>query len=224
MTGCDLEVRQGEFVAVMGPSGSGKSTLLHLLGGIDRPDSGEIWIGGECLTDMNETQLTLFRRDQIGFVFQFFNLIQTLTVEENISLPLLIAGCWNREAIKTVEALLEIIGLSNRRSHKPGQLSGGERQRVAIARAFVTDPKLILLDEPTGNLDSKTGSVLLGLLAKTQKELGKTVVMVTHSPVAAAYSERTVFLKDGMIISSLSIEQAGHYDAGAIDATLLGLL
>jgi putative ABC transport system ATP-binding protein len=224
MTGCDLEVRQGEFVAVMGPSGSGKSTLLHLLGGIDRPDSGEIWIGGECLTDMNETQLTLFRRDQIGFVFQFFNLIQTLTVEENISLPLLIAGCWNREAIKTVEALLEIIGLSNRRSHKPGQLSGGERQRVAIARAFVTDPKLILLDEPTGNLDSKTGSVLLGLLAKTQKELGKTVVMVTHSPVAAAYSERTVFLKDGMIISSLSIEQAGHYDAGAINATLLGLL
>ena len=211
-------------MAVMGPSGSGKSTLLHLLGGIDRPDSGEIWIGGECLTDMNETQLTLFRRDQIGFVFQFFNLIQTLTVEENISLPLLIAGCWNREAIKTVEALLEIIGLSNRRSHKPGQLSGGERQRVAIARAFVTDPKLILLDEPTGNLDSKTGSVLLGLLAKTQKELGKTVVMVTHSPVAAAYSERTVFLKDGMIISSLSIEQAGHYDAGAINATLLGLL
>jgi putative ABC transport system ATP-binding protein len=223
MEGHDLAVRRGEFLAIMGPSGSGKSTLLHILGGIDRPDSGRLWIDEECLSDMDETQLTLFRRDKIGFVFQFFNLIPTLTVEENVALPRLIAGRHSQRDGARIGELLDAVGLSARRHHKPSQLSGGEQQRAAIARAFVTDPKVIMMDEPTGNLDSKTGTRILELLTETHRRYQTTIIMVTHSPVAAAYAGRTVFLKDGKIAASLERVAAEQYDAEAINYRLLQL-
>jgi putative ABC transport system ATP-binding protein len=186
----------------MGPSGSGKSTLLHILGGIDRPDSGKLWIEEECLSEMSESQLTLFRRERIGVVFQFFNLLPALTVEENISLPLWIAGTESNGSGR-IEELLKKLELSDRRLHTPAQLSGGEQQRVAIARAFVSDPSIILMDEPTGNLDSRTGTRILELLAEMHHAYHKTIVMVTHNPAAAAYSQRTVFLRDGAISDEL---------------------
>jgi len=218
---CDLVVRQGEFVAIMGSSGSGKSTLLHILGGIDRPNAGKVWVGGDCLSTMDETQLALFRRDKVGFVFQFFNLIPTLTVEENVALPLLIAGRYSARASTRISELLDEVELAARRLHKPSQLSGGERQRVAIARAFAADPKIILMDEPTGNLDSITGTRILQLLTETQRTYHKTIIMVTHSPMAAAHAERTIFLRDGAIVASLERCTADQYDAEAINQRLL---
>jgi putative ABC transport system ATP-binding protein len=221
MEGRDLNVQRGEFLAVMGSSGSGKSTLLHILGGIERSDSGRLWIDGECLTDMDETRLTLFRRDKIGFVFQFFNLIPTLNVEENVALPLLITGRQAKRDDARIEELLAAVGLAERRRHKPSQLSGGEQQRTAIARAFAADPKIILMDEPTGNLDSKTGTRILELLAETHRKYQTTIVMVTHSPAAAAYAQRTVFLRDGAITAELERSTVARYDAEAIDRVLL---
>jgi putative ABC transport system ATP-binding protein len=203
LAGVDFLVQKGEFVAIMGPSGSGKSTLLHLLGGLDRPSDGEVTLAGQRLSILNDSQATLVRRHNVGFVFQFFNLLPTLTMEENIALPFIIDGQDLRKYQTRIDALLALVGLSDRRHHKPDQLSGGEQQRVAIARALVTEPAMVLADEPTGNLDSKTGTAIMELLRRSCDELGQTVVMVTHDPRAAAYADRAVFLKDGHIVDDV---------------------
>ena len=206
LAGVDFAVERGEFVAIMGPSGSGKSTLLHLLGGLDRPSAGEITLAGSRLSGLNDNQATLARRHNIGFIFQFYNLLPTLTAEENITLPLLID---NQNAAKfrdRVDRLLDLVGLTGRRTHKPDQLSGGEQQRVAIARALVTEPAIVLADEPTGNLDSKTGTAVMELLRRSCDELGQTIVMVTHDPRAATYADRIVFLRDGAVRCELRVD------------------
>ncbi len=200
-----LEIESGEFVAIMGPSGSGKSTLLHLLGGLDVPTSGKIILAGDSITDLSDKKLTLIRREKIGFIFQFFNLLPTLSVEENIALPLVIAGLRQNDYDERLERLIETVGLTNRKKHRPDELSGGEQQRVAIARAFITEPKIVLADEPTGNLDTKTGREILTLLKDSSKKLGLTVLMVTHEPAAAAYSEKIIFLRDGLIVRTLKL-------------------
>jgi putative ABC transport system ATP-binding protein len=183
----DFTVEGGEFVAIMGPSGSGKSTLLHLLGGLDGPTDGEVTLAGRQLSKLSDNQVTLIRRRNVGFVFQFFNLLPTLTAEENIALPLLIDGQNINKHREKMDRLLDLVGLTDRRHHKPDQLSGGQQQRVAIARAFVTDPAIVLADEPTGNLDSKTGEDILRLLRRSCDELGQTIAIVTHDAKAAAH-------------------------------------
>ena len=203
LAGVDFLVEKGEFVAIMGPSGSGKSTLLHLLGGLDKPSDGEVTLAGHRLSILNDNQATLVRRRNIGFVFQFFNLLPTLTAKENIALPLIIDGQDLRKYQARIAALLELVGLTDRRHHKPDQLSGGEQQRVAIARALVTEPAIVLADEPTGNLDSKTGTAIMELLRRSCDELGQTIIAVTHDPRAAAYADRVVFLRDGQIIQEI---------------------
>ncbi len=203
LAGVDFLVEKGEFVAIMGPSGSGKSTLLHLLGGLDKPSDGEVTLADHRLSILNDNQATLVRRRNIGFVFQFFNLLPTLTAEENIALPLIIDGQDLRKYQARIAALLELVGLTDRRHHKPDQLSGGEQQRVAIARALVTEPAIVLADEPTGNLDSKTGTAIMELLRRSCDELGQTIIAVTHDPRAAAYADRVVFLRDGQIIQEI---------------------
>lgn len=210
LAGVDVAVRQGEFVAIMGPSGSGKSTLLHLLGGLDQPTSGEVTLAGKRLATLNDDQITLVRRRNVGFIFQFYNLVPTLTAEENIALPLLIDGK-NLDAHKEqIERLLALVGLTDRRRHKPDELSGGQQQRVAIARAFVTEPSIVLADEPTGNLDSKSGEEILSLLRRSCDELGQTIIMVTHDPKAASYADRVVFLKDGQVVDQLPLGARGE--------------
>ncbi len=201
--GVDFIVEKGEFVALMGPSGSGKSTLLHLLGGLDRPTEGEVTLAGQRLTILDDNQVTLVRRRNIGFVFQFFNLLPILSAEENIALPLIIDGKDSNKHRARIDQLLELVGLTERRHHRPDQLSGGEQQRVAIARALVTQPAVVLADEPTGNLDSQTGTVIMGLLRRSCDELGQTIVIVTHDPRAATYADRVVFLKDGHVVDGL---------------------
>lgn len=198
-----FHVTQGEFVAIMGPSGSGKSTLLNLIGGLDVPDSGSISIAGRTLAGMSDDELTLLRRRKVGFIFQFFNLLTTLTAKENVALPLAMDGRPAREIEQRVEALLKHVGLWERRNHPPDALSGGEMQRVAIARALVIDPVLLLADEPTGNLDSATGEDILKLM-KTTTEGGQTIVMVTHDARSADYGTRVVTLKDGRIVTDLN--------------------
>jgi putative ABC transport system ATP-binding protein len=198
--GVSLDVPSGQFVAVVGPSGSGKSTLLHLMGGLDHPTSGEITIGGTPISGMTDDEITIFRRRKIGFVFQFFNLLPTLTAEENVALPLLLDGRTWRDVRPGVEAVLDQVGLGRRRRHRPDELSGGEMQRVAIARALVIDPLLILADEPTGNLDSRTGEQILGLIRDANRRRGATVLLVTHDAHAASYSSRTVTMQDGGIV------------------------
>ena len=195
-----LEVCKGEFVAVMGPSGCGKSTLLNLVGGLDVPTSGTIFIRGLSLGKLSDRQLSLFRRENIGIVFQFFNLLPTLTVRENAELPLLLKGVPPAEAGRRAAALLEQVGLSHRLAHGVHELSGGEMQRVAIARALIHNPEIILADEPTGNLDSKTGSDILKLLKTLSEESGTTLLLATHSLEAAHYADRIVNLRDGMIV------------------------
>jgi putative ABC transport system ATP-binding protein len=207
LAGVDFVVREGEFVAIMGPSGSGKSTLLHLMGGLDRPSGGEVTLAGRRLSVLSDKEATLVRRHNIGFVFQFFNLLPTLTTEENVALPLIIDGQNLRKHQARIDQLLELVGLSGRRGHKPDQLSGGEQQRVAIARALVTSPAIVLADEPTGNLDSKTGTAIMGLLVQSQEELNQTIIVVTHDPRAATYAERTVFLRDGLIHDELRFSE-----------------
>ncbi len=199
LRGVSLDVPKGDFVVVMGPSGSGKSTMLNLVGGLDRPTTGEVTLDGTRVSQMDDDALTLFRRRRIGFVFQFFNLLPTMTAEENVALPLLLDGRDMASTRADVEALLERVGLSGRRTHRADELSGGERQRVALARALVTKPAIVLADEPTGNLDSKTGEGILGLLRESNEALGHTIVMVTHDPNAAAYGKRVIRLKDGVI-------------------------
>ncbi len=210
----DLRVEPGEFVAVMGPSGSGKSTLLHLMGGLDQPSSGEVVLDGERLSDMSDKEVTLLRRRKVGFVFQFFNLLPTLSAEENVALPLLIDRRRLHDYGDRIGQLLALVELSDRRNHKPDQLSGGEQQRVAIARALVTEPSIVLADEPTGNLDSRAGDEVLRLLRRTCDEQGQTIVMVTHDPRAASYADRIVFLKDGRMVGEAHLAAEG--DAGAI--------
>jgi putative ABC transport system ATP-binding protein len=209
LAGVDFVVEKGEFVAVMGPSGSGKSTLLHLLGGLDKSTDGEVTLGGRKLSVMSDKEVTLARRRNVGFVFQFYNLLPTLTAEENIALPLLIDGKKLKKYQSKIDELLELVGLTDRRKHKPDQLSGGEQQRVAIARAFVNDPDIVLADEPTGNLDSRAGEEIMKLLRRSCDELGQTIVVVTHDPKAASFADRIVFLKDGQIASEIRLEKGG---------------
>lgn len=197
LAGINFRVAKGEFVAIMGPSGSGKSTLLHLLGGLDKPSGGDVTLAGQRLSMLADKQSTLMRRHNIGFVFQFFNLLPTLTAEENIALPLVIDGKDIRKYQKRIAVLLDLVGLSDRRNHKPDQLSGGEQQRVALARALVTAPAIVLADEPTGNLDSKTGTAIMNLLKRSCKELNQALIAVTHDARAATYADRVVFLRDG---------------------------
>jgi putative ABC transport system ATP-binding protein len=205
LCGVNLTICKGDFVAVMGPSGSGKSTLLHLLGGLDVPSSGEIYLAGEPLSKLSDRQQTLLRRRKVGFIFQFYNLLPTLTAQENVVLPLLIDG-------KNVRA--------DRADHRPDQLSGGQQQRVAIARAFVTEPEIVLADEPTGNLDSRAGLGILQLLQAACLELGATIIMVTHDPRIAAYADRIIFLKDGKVIDETSLSG----DAVQDDATVANIV
>jgi putative ABC transport system ATP-binding protein len=209
LDGVDFLVEKGEFVAVMGPSGSGKSTLLHLLGGLDKTTDGEVTLGGRRLSVMSDKEVTLARRRNVGFVFQFYNLLPTLTAEENIALPLLIDGKKLKQYQSKIDELLELVGLTDRRRHKPDQLSGGEQQRVAIARAFVNDPDIVLADEPTGNLDSRAGEEIMKLLRRSCDELGQTIVVVTHDPKAASFADRIVFLEDGQIASEIKLEKGG---------------
>jgi len=199
LRGVDFVVKRGEFVAIMGPSGSGKSTLLHLLGGLDDPTDGEVLLAGQPLAQLSDDRLTLIRRRQVGFVFQFFNLLPTLTAAENVALPLLIDGRRLEDYEERIADLLALVGLADRAGHRPDQLSGGEQQRVAIARAFVTDPEVVLADEPTGNLDSAAGEEILRLLRRMRDEKGQTIVMVTHNEHAAEYADRIVRLRDGRI-------------------------
>jgi putative ABC transport system ATP-binding protein len=190
---------KGEFVAILGKSGTGKSTLLNLISGIDRAYSGAIWLDGQDLTALDERQRTLFRRHNIGFVFQFFNLIPTLTVWENVVLPLELKGSTDGEVQRQAESLLDAVGLLDRRQTFPDRLSGGEQQRVAIARALVHDPLLVLADEPTGNIDEETGQQVLALLDRLTRQAGKNLILVTHSPDAAAYADRILYLRDGQL-------------------------
>jgi len=196
-----VEFIEGEFTAIMGPSGSGKSTLMHCLAGLDDLTSGIANIGGVVVNDLNDRDLTKLRRDKVGFVFQSFNLVPTLTAEENIRLPLLLGGRsgdsqWISEVINTV-------GLESRLKHRPSELSGGQQQRVAVARALASQPAIIFADEPTGNLDSTTGTEILTFMRHAVKELGQTIVMVTHDPVAASYADRIIFLADGRIVDEM---------------------
>jgi putative ABC transport system ATP-binding protein len=207
LRGVSLDVERAALLAVMGPSGSGKSTLMHILAGLDQPTSGSVTIAGTEITGLDDSHLTLLRREHIGFVFQFFNLLPMLSAEENVLLPLSIAG--EKPDRAWLEELLERTGLSARRTHRPAQLSGGEQQRVAIARALVTRPTILFADEPTGNLDSKTSGEILDLLRGSAEAYNQTIVMVTHDPRAASIADRILFLGDGLIVNELSGASAG---------------
>jgi len=202
LDGVDVEFHQGRFTAIMGPSGSGKSTLMHCLAGLDRITDGSIIVGGTDLTTIDERQLTKLRRDRIGFVFQAYNLVPTLSARENITLPMDLAGVdpdsdW-------LDTVITTVGLADRMNHRPNELSGGQQQRVAVARALAGRPELIFADEPTGNLDSTTGGEILDFMRRAVREMGQTIVMVTHDPIAASYSDRVVFLADGRIVDDIT--------------------
>jgi putative ABC transport system ATP-binding protein len=201
--GVSFSVDRGQFTSIMGPSGSGKSTLLHILGGLDRPSVGSVRIDGQDIQTLTDDQLSAFRRRRLGFIFQFFNLLPTLSATENVALPMLLDGKPMKEIAPKAEELLKMMGLAKRMDHRPDQLSGGEMQRVAIARALITDPLLILADEPTGNLDSKTGTTVLELLAQMARERQHTIIMVTHDPRAASYGNRLINMRDGLIESDV---------------------
>ena len=198
----NLTIDEGEFVSIMGPSGSGKSTLLYLIGGLDKPTTGSIKIKGTELSSMKDTEESIMRRRDLGFVFQFYNLIPNLNVEENIMLPILLDGKKMRSYKERLDEVLEIVGLTDRREHTPRELSGGQQQRVAIARALINEPDIILADEPIGNLDSKTGTEVMKLLKQINREHGKTIVQVTHSEEAAGYGERIIHVRDGKVWES----------------------
>src|SRR4051794_11709314 len=194
-----ISLYRGQFASIMGPSGSGKSTLLHIIGGLDRPTSGSVKLDGQAIESYSDDKLSAFRRRRLGFVFQFFNLLPTLSAIENVALPLLLDGKSMSSVSSRAGELLELMGLGARMHHRPDQLSGGEMQRVAIARALVTDPLLILADEPTGNLDTKTGTLVLELLSSIARDRGNSIIMVTHDPRAASYGTRLICLRDGLI-------------------------
>jgi len=195
----DLDVQAGEFLALMGPSGSGKTTLLNLIGGLDRPTDGEVVVAGEHIDDLSGGALAKWRSRHVGFVFQFYNLMPTLSAERNVELPLLLTHLSGAERRKNVEAALALVGLTDRKKHKPAELSGGQQQRVAIARAIVADPTLLVCDEPTGDLDRETAEEILGLLQHLNREAGKTIIMVTHDPKAASFASRIVHLDKGAL-------------------------
>jgi putative ABC transport system ATP-binding protein len=201
LDGIDVEFARHRFTAIMGPSGSGKSTLLHCLAGLDRLTSGQIYLGDVEISSASEKRLTLIRRDQIGFVFQAYNLIPTLTAEENITLPMALAGTKPDQA--RFDQVVDTVSLRDRLHHKPNELSGGQQQRVAVARALVSQPEIVFADEPTGNLDSKAGAEILGFMRQAVDDFGQTIVMVTHDPSAASYADRVVFLADGRIVGEL---------------------
>jgi putative ABC transport system ATP-binding protein len=218
LQGVSLEVGSGELTAIMGPSGSGKSTLMHILAALDRPTSGYVTIAGTRLGNLSDTEITKLRRQHIGFVFQFFNLLPMLSAEENILLPLSIAGRKPEQA--EFEELLRKVGLADRRAHRPSELSGGQQQRVAIARALVTKPTVVFADEPTGNLDSKTGGEILELLHDAVDSYGQTLVMVTHEARAAAIADRVLFLADGRIVRDLGQASEAEIIATISEVTL----
>ncbi|SHJ83794.1 putative ABC transport system ATP-binding protein [Clostridium cavendishii DSM 21758] len=200
LKGISLKVNVGDFVSIMGPSGSGKSTLLYILGGLDKPSAGKVLMKGEDISKFDDDKQSVMRRRNIGFVFQFYNLIPNLNVEENILLPVLLDGNKTNDYKKELDNILEIVGLTERRKHTPKELSGGQQQRVAIARALINNPEIIFADEPTGNLDSKTGTEIMELLRKINRENKKTIIMVTHSMETAEYGNRVVNVKDGGIV------------------------
>ncbi|MFD7564552.1 ABC transporter ATP-binding protein [Streptomyces tendae] len=206
LDGVSVDFPAGRFTVIMGPSGSGKSTLMHCAAGLDTLTSGTARIGDTDLSTLDDRRLTLLRRDRVGFVFQAFNLVPTLTVAENITLPLDLAG--RRGDTEWVDALIDVVGLRDRLHHRPAELSGGQQQRVAVARAFAGQPDVVFADEPTGNLDSRSGGEVLGLLGRTVRQTGRTVVMVTHDPVAAAHADEVVFLADGRLVDRMDAPSA----------------
>jgi putative ABC transport system ATP-binding protein len=206
LAGVSLEFPKGELTAIVGPSGSGKSTLLHILAGLDHPTGGSVWIDGIEITALDDRQLTDLRRDKLGFVFQFFNLVPVLNAEDNLVLPVKIAG--KRPDRDWVGSLLETVGMTDRRTHRPSELSGGQQQRVSIARALVTRPAVVFADEPTGNLDSKSGADVLGLLRQAVDQFEQTVVMVTHDPRVASYADRVIVLADGVVTHDGRVQSA----------------
>jgi putative ABC transport system ATP-binding protein len=214
-----LGIRAGEFTAIMGPSGSGKSTLMHIMAGLDGATSGRAWIGNTELTDLDDTELTMIRRRRVGFVFQAFNLVPTLDIEGNITLPFELDGRSPSEDERArIDHLIDTLGLRDRLRHRPHELSGGQQQRVAIARALATRPDLIFADEPTGNLDSRTGRGVLGLLRTASETYGQSIAMVTHDPIAASFADRILFLADGRLI-----EERGRSSAEQISTFMLGI-
>ncbi len=219
----NLNIKEGEFVAIMGPSGCGKSTLLHLLGGLDKPSEGHVLIGGHNLSDLNDDKLTELRRRKIGFVFQFFNLIPVLNATENAALPVTLDGGKPAEAKQKAIQWLTQFGLADRLANRPDQLSGGQQQRVAIARALVADPELILADEPTGNLDTRSSDEIASLLRDVSKKYNRTVVMVTHDPRIAAYADRIIFLKDGKVVDETFLDRRNGKNADNVAKKVKGL-
>jgi putative ABC transport system ATP-binding protein len=201
LAGVTVSFERGQFTAIMGPSGSGKSTLMHSLAGLDSLSEGSVYIGDTDLSKLDDNELTRLRRDKIGFIFQAFNLIPTLTAYENITLPLALGG--KKGDTAWIDQVVQTVGLGNRLKHRPSELSGGQQQRVAVARALASRPEIIFADEPTGNLDSRTGAEILSFMRSAVKELGQTIVMVTHDPVAASYADRVVFLADGRIVDEM---------------------
>jgi putative ABC transport system ATP-binding protein len=203
LSGLDLEVKRGEFLALMGPSGSGKSTLLNLIGGLDRADAGSVVVGDERLDQLSQRELAAWRARHVGLIFQFYNLLAVVNAERNVELPLLLTSLSKSDRKKHVDTALKVVGLTHRSRHFPRQLSGGEQQRVGIARAIVTDPTLLLCDEPTGDLDRKSGDEILGLLQALNREHGKTIIMVTHDPHASARAGRVVYLDKGQLSTEI---------------------
>jgi putative ABC transport system ATP-binding protein len=223
LAGVILDIPCGRFTAIMGPSGSGKSTLLHCLAGLDQVTAGQVWIGDTRVDTLGDRELTRLRREQLGFIFQLFNLLPTMTAAENITLPLAVGG--RKPDRAWLDLIVKSLGLADRLGHRPAQLSGGEQQRVACARALVTRPQVVFADEPTGNLDSRSSAEVLAFLRRSVQELGQTVVMVTHDPTAAAYADRVVFLVDGRIVGELAdptaervLEQMKHLDSNQGEA------
>jgi putative ABC transport system ATP-binding protein len=198
----NLEIGEGEFVAIMGPSGSGKTTLLNLIGGLDRPSSGQVTVAGERLDQLSGSGLSKWRARHVGFIFQFYNLLPTLSGERNVELPLLLTSFSRAERRRKVAAALQLVGLADRAKHKPGELSGGQQQRIAIARALIADPTILICDEPTGDLDRHTAEEILGLLQTLNRQYGKTIIMVTHDPKAASYASRQLQVDKGLLVDA----------------------